>query len=978
MKERFKVVDIQPTAVREVTGKNPGKGGKYLKKVREASGRNTESPDNPTDLVAWKPKTKNQKRKTVLIHTMNADQAVTYHTLTLQQVLNRLDTGPGGLTASQVQERLEQFGYNELAGAATISPWRILLRQFQNLLIIILILATVISFLLGEHLDAYVILAIVLGCALLGFFQEYRAERAAQALQKLAAPVATVIREGQEQVIPAREVVPGDLLVLHTGDRVAADGRLLEEINLQTDEAVLTGESTPVGKALAPLPDPDLAVGDRKCMVFGGTVATFGRGRAVVTATGMQSEFGRIAGLLEAVSHEATPLEKRMAQIGRVLTVICLAVAGLAVLLGVLRGYGWLAMLIWGISLAVAAVPEALPAVVTGALAIGTTRMARRQAIVKRLPAVETMGCTTVICTDKTGTLTKNEMTVRQLYLDGQVIEVSGTGYEPVGQFQRQDHGPLEAVHPVLQTAARIALLCNDATLEEEAGNWQVRGDPTEGALLVMGRKAGVDLQGLRQDLPRVGEIPFSSERKRMSTIHPEASGFVMYVKGAPESLLPGCTGILTSQGEKPLAEPERQEIAAQAAGMAGAALRVLGLAYRRLSSIPELTPQAEEEDLVWVGLAGMIDPPRPEALDAVQLCHRAGIRVIMVTGDHPDTAAAIAREIGLAGSGHPNPAVLTGRDLNQMEDDRLNQALHNVGVFARVSPDHKLRLVNLLKGQGEVVAMTGDGVNDAPALKRADIGVAMGLTGTEVTKETAAMILADDNFASLVAAVEEGRAIFDNIKKYLVYLLSCNLSEILVLTGAFFLGLPMPLIALQILWVNLVTDGLPALALGVDPKAPDLMGRPPRPPGEGVFTGAVKVLLGVISLYLTLVLIPLFAYYYLVNPAGDPGDLVLLRAQTMVFATLSIAELVNAFNCRSVQHSLATVGFWQNRFLVAGVVLSLAMMVAVVQWPPLGRLFHTVALRWQDWAVVAILSLLILPVVELTKVGLRRKGWVR
>jgi len=904
-----------------------------------------------------------------------ATEKIPFHTLTAGEARERLATAAGGLSLPQAQERLERHGPNELAPGKKISPLMIFLRQFKNLLIAILIAATVISFILGEHLDAYVILAIVLACAILGFTQEHRAEQAAAALQKLAAPMATVRRDGQEQVIPAREVVPGDLLVLHTGDRVAADGRLLMQVNLKTDEAMLTGESTAATKDIEPVPAPETPVADQKCMVFGGTVVTYGRGEAVVTATGMDTQFGQIARMLTAVTEEHTPLEKRMHVIGRVLSIICLVVAVGASLLGVFRGHGWLEMLIWGISLAVAAVPESLPAVVTGALAIGTTRMARRHAIVKRLPAVETMGSTTVICTDKTGTLTRNEMTVRRLFLDGRDLEVTGSGYELRGGIFAEGAAVQADEDPGLEYAARIAILCNDSRLEEQDGAWVVRGDPTEGALMVLGRKAGLDSGQLAARFPRVAEIPFSSETKRMSTIHQDSGGFLMCVKGAPESLLSRCGKILTRNGERDLAVKDRDEIANRAAAMAHEALRVLGLAYRRLEAVPDPASEPDRE-LVWVGLVGMMDPPRDEAPAAVRQCRLAGIRVIMVTGDHPDTARAIAREVGLIPPAAENQAVLTGAEVNRMTDPELKEALNQVRVFARVAPEHKLRLVDLLKEQGQVVAMTGDGVNDAPALKRADIGVAMGLTGTEVTKETAAMILADDNFATLVAAVEEGRAIFDNIKKYLVFLLSCNLAEIFVLTGAFFVGLPLPLIALQILWVNLTTDGLPALALGVDPKAPDLMARPPRPPREGVFTPAVNGLLAVISLYLTAVLIPLFAYYYYWNPdgLGDPEQ-VLMRAQTMVFITLVLAEMVNAFNCRSDYLSLFTVGFWGNRFLLVSVLISLGLMVAVIEWEPLATLFHTTPLKWQDWLLASLLALALLPVVELAKWWLRRRG---
>jgi P-type Ca2+ transporter type 2C len=899
-----------------------------------------------------------------------------FYALPPQEVLGLLDTGPDGLTDAEAAARLAEYGPNELAHAKKISPLVIFFRQFASLLMLILLAAIVISLISGEILDAVVILAILLACVILGFIQEYRAEKAAAALAQMAAPTAVVIREGRELVIPSQEVTPGDLLILHTGDRVAADGRLLKTVNLKADEALLTGESIPVEKHADALSPADAPISDRIGMVFGGTVITYGRGQAVVTDTGMSSEFGRIAQMLAEVEVEKTPLEHRMATIGRVLAAICLSVALGAMLLGILRGEELWPMIIWGVSLAVAAVPEALPAVVTGALAIGTTRMARRQAIVKRLPAVETMGCTTVICTDKTGTLTKNEMTVRRLLMDGKLVEVTGSGYDPEGEFRHVGGGePLGRDHPVLRQAARVALLCNDASLQEDAGAWQVQGDPTEGALLVMGRKAGLDRAALLEKYPRVAEIPFTSERKRMSTIHQGPEGLLMCLKGAPESLLPWCTRILTGQGEKPLDKGEKENIAQKAEAMAAQALRVLGLAYRPLPAIPELAPRSEEQDLVWVGLVGMIDPARPEAAAAVRRCHDAGIRVIMVTGDHPDTARAIAEDLGILAPEKGDAGVLTGQEVNARDDAGLVDALNQVTVFARVSPEHKLRLVRLLKGQGEVVAMTGDGVNDAPALKQADIGVAMGITGTEVTKETAAMILADDNFATLVAAVEEGRAIFDNIKKYLIYLLSCNFSEILTLTIAIALGLPLPLVALQILWVNLITDGLPALALGVDPKAPDIMQRPPRPSGEGVFTRSVNVLLIVISLYLTLILLPLFAYFVIYNPhrLADPAQ-VLIQAQTMVFLTLVLLEMVNAFNCRSDLHSLFTVGFFGNRFLVASVLLSLGIMVAVIQWQPLAALFHTRALGLGDWLVAAGLSLTIFPVVEITKWLLRRR----
>ncbi|MFP3867733.1 MAG: cation-translocating P-type ATPase [Desulfobacteraceae bacterium] len=901
-----------------------------------------------------------------------------YHTLPLPEVFAALGTGPEGLDTARVEVRQMQYGPNELVSGHKIPLFGLFLHQFKNILILILLAATVISLLLGETLDAMVIFAIVLASTILGFIQEYRAERAVQALKQMAAPTATVIREGEELVIPAREVVPGDLLVLHTGDRVAADARVVAEMNLMTDEAPLTGESTPVKKSVDPVEAEDTPLGDRTSMVYGATVITYGRGQAVVTATGMDTAFGQIARMLGEITQEKTPLELRMASIGRLLGIIALFICALAALLGVWRGYGWLHMFIWGVSLAVAAVPEALPAVVTGALAIGTTKMARRNAIIKRLPAVETMGCTTVICTDKTGTLTRNEMTVRQLYLDDIQVEVTGSGYLPQGEFLVSGQPINPDNWPTLTLAAKIALLCNDAILKESGGNWSVWGDPTEGALLVLGGKAGLDLSQLSQDLPRVGEVPFAAERRRMSTVHPTPEGRVAYVKGGPESVLGQCQTQLCQGEVRPLSVEDRQRILVQAEVMAAAALRVLGLAYRSLpDNLTDYDEDKVEQDLTWVGLVGMIDPARPEALESVAQCRQAGIRVIMVTGDHPITAAAIGREIGLLpGNSKETKLVLTGRDLTRLSDEQLLEVLPQTPVFARVAPEHKLRLVNLLKAQGEIVAMTGDGVNDAPALKRADIGVAMGITGTEVTKETAAMILADDNFASLVAAVEEGRVIFDNIKKYLIFLLTCNIGEILVLSMAFFLGLPLPLIAIQILWVNLTTDGLPALALGVDPKDPDVMQRPPRPPEQGLFTRPVNTLLAVIPLHLLVVLLPLFAYYYYCNPSGySDSQMILVKAQTMTFVGIILLEMINAFNCRSEYYSLRRMGFFKNRFLILAVLSSLALLAAVVEWQPLARLFHTIPLSLKDWLIALGVSLTILPTVELTKWFLRRRG---
>jgi Ca2+-transporting ATPase len=852
-----------------------------------------------------------------------------------------------------------------LAKEKKVSLFIIFFRQFANLLIIILLVAAALTFWLEDVLDGVVILAIVFLSAVLGFIQEYRAEKAAAALQRLAAPLALVIRDGREQGIPADQVVPGDVLLLAAGDRVAADARLLLAVDLKVEEALLTGESHPVEKKAEARLKATPSIADQHNMVFGGTVVTSGRARAVVTATGMATEFGRIARMLGEVQPEKTPLEQRLVTVGRAIALIALLAGASIATLKYLRGYEWLSIVMWVISLAVATVPESLPTVITGSLAIGTSRMARRRAIVKRLPAVETMGAVTVICTDKTGTLTKNEMTVRRLLVDGMDLEITGLGYEPVGVFRQGQEDFVPQASPLVLLAAKVGVLCNDAALETTESGWLMRGDPTEGALLVLGRKAGLDPGKLATDQPRVAEIPFSSERQLMTTLHQASDGILVCVKGAPERLLPRCSRLAAAQGERPLTEDDRRAIMAQGATYAMGALRLLGLACRSLDKVPDKLSQDVEEDLVWVGLAGLMDPPRPEAQEAVAQCRKAGIKVIMITGDHPDTALAVAREIGLVGAGSPSRPLIQGGELTRLSDRELKAALPSVSVFARVAPEQKLRLVNLLKEEGEVVAMTGDGVNDAPALKRADIGVAMGITGTEVTKETASMILLDDNFATLVGAVEEGRAIYDNIKKYLVFLLSCNLTLILVLSGAFVLKLPIALLALQILWINIIIDGPPALALGVDPKAPDLMARPPRGVREGIFTPAVLVLITVSTLYLTSFLLGVFAYF---APTSE------VEARTLLFVNTMLAMLMLALNCRSDFHSLFTVGFFRNRSLVLAILVSLVLAVAVVEWPFLARFFDTVPLTFKEWLLATVVSLGLIPVLEMTKALIRRR----
>ncbi|MEM3004407.1 MAG: HAD-IC family P-type ATPase, partial [Candidatus Bathyarchaeia archaeon] len=723
---------------------------------------------------------------------------LSFHSMKTEDVLKVLQSSMKGLDDSEARARLERYGPNELRSEKQTSPLKIFAEQFGEILIIILLAATFISYLLGEIVDALVILFIVFACAVLGFVQEYRAERSLEALKRMASPTAIVLRNERELQVPSRELVPGDIILIRTGDKVPADARIIEEFNLQVDEAPLTGESAPVKKHSAPVTDA-ASVMDRANIVFSGTTVTYGHGKAIVFSTGMETEFGKIAQMVQATTEEKTPLENRLEHVGKWLGISCLAVCAIVAGLGIIRGYQILEMLVWGVSLAVAAVPEALPAVVTGALAIGVQRMSRRNAIVRRLPAVETLGCTTVICADKTGTLTKGEMTVCRIYLHDVFIDVTGSGYDPRGEFHASGQ---VAEDERLSLLSRIGLLCNDAKLEPQNDAWSLIGDPTEGALVVLAAKAGLDQNQTREAYPRINEVPFSSERKRMTTIHSAPDGSVVaYSKGAPEILLEVCTHILRDNGVSQLSEEGKRRILDVNERMASEGLRVLAMAYRNLPATVNPTESAGtyvEQDFTFVGLAGMMDPPRTEAKNAVQTCKNAGVKTIMITGDHMLTASTIARELGILEDGG---RVLTGSELDSIGEGELHDLVENVSVYARVSPEHKMRIVTALQARGHIVAMTGDGVNDAPALKKADIGVAMGITGTDVTKEASDMILTDDNFASIVAAMEEGRGIYENIKKYISYLLSCNVGEILVMFIAGILAWPLPLVAVQLLW---------------------------------------------------------------------------------------------------------------------------------------------------------------------------------
>ena len=882
-----------------------------------------------------------------------------WHTLTIAAALERLDVSTDGLTTAEADRRRELWGPNELKAVQGVSTWSILFDQFKNVLILILMIGAGLSAYLGHDIEAIAIAVIVLFAVCLGFFQEFRAERAIDALRRMAAPTATALRDGEEFETPGRELVPGDIVLLAAGDRVPADIRMIEAINLQVVEAALTGESLPVAKGSTALPDPALPLGDRRNMAYAGTSTVYGRGRAVVVATGMGTEFGKIAQMLQSVETGRTPLQENLDKVGHILAIAALVLVGFVVALGLMRGSPLIEMLIFGIALAVAVVPEALPAVVTISLAIGVQRMVKRHALMRRLPAVETLGSTSVICSDKTGTLTKDEMTAIRLHVAGRTIIVSGAGYEPSGEFS-SDGKPVEP-EGVLASLLRSGVLASDAHLarSDEAGHWRIKGDPTEGALVVVAAKAGFHKTDLENRFPRKDEIPFTSETKRMTTLNSDGEALVAHSKGAPEVILASCTHYLADEGPIELEESHREAILAAAQAMAAEALRVLAVATRA-----EANRENAERDLLFLGLVGMIDPPRPEARDAIQTCERAGIKPVMITGDHPLTAQAVARGLGLLKSGR----IVTGPELEVMDDDQLEAQVEAIEVYARVSPAHKLRVVTALQKKGHIVAMTGDGVNDAPALKKADIGIAMGITGTDVTKEAAAMTLTDDNFASIVAAIEEGRGIFGNIKKYLMYLLSSNIGEIVVMAGAMLVGLPLPLNAVQILYVNLATDGLPALALAVDPPESDLMGRRPRNPRVGIFTRPVVTLMLTGGLWSGAVNIALFAW------ALESGR-SLEEAMTMTFVSLILIQFFKAYNFRSDRHSVLDRPF-ANKWLNLAILSQLLMLALIVYLPILHQPFGTYSLPLADWLVVVALSFTISPVLELAK-WMERRGWL-
>jgi P-type Ca2+ transporter type 2C len=924
----------------------------------------------------------------------------TAYQLTVDEVLSALGTdAQRGLSEAEARARLEKYGKNEIATEKPAPRWKKFLAQFQNVLVVLLLVATTISAALWLYeresslpYEAMAIFFVVLLNAVMGYIQESRAEQAVAALRKMSAARTKVIRDGRRRSIPATEVIPGDIILIEEGDTIPADARLVQSTALQTAEAALTGESLPVSKDTLPITE-EVGLGDRHNMIFSGTAVTYGRGKAVVVATGMQTQMGRIAGMLTDAPAETTPLQRELARVGKLLglIVVIIAVVMIATIILVedVRGFAAIFdVLILGVALAVAAVPEGLPAVVTAVLSIGVQRMAKRNAIVRHLAAVETLGSANVIASDKTGTLTKNEMTVRVVVTASGRVRFGGTGYAPVGEVTRDGGGAIDgALRIELERALAVADRASNAVLQERDGRWTVQGDPTEGALVVAARKVGLKHEALNARFERIGEVPFSSERKLMSTIHTDADRrerLLVFTKGAPDVLLTRCSQELVGEETRPLTAARRAEILQINEDLAREALRTLGVAYRTLPADAFEDDEVDErleQDLVFAGLIGMIDPPRPEAKDAVARAKGAGIRPIMITGDHPVTAAVIASELGITSDGR----AVTGAELEKMPEDKRVQTVKEVSVYARVNPEHKLQIVKALKRDGAIVAMTGDGVNDAPALKAADIGVAMGITGTDVSKEAADIVLADDNFASIVAAVEEGRAIFSNIRKFLRYLLSSNIGEVMTMFFGVILadviglraeggsGVVLPLLATQILWINLVTDGAPALVLGVDPADAGIMNQPPRPRGEGVITRPMWLgifFVGAVMAVGTLFILDSSLPGGLVEGSGD-----LRYAQTMAFTTLVFFSLFTVFNARSDEQS-AFRGFFTNAWLWGAVLLSLLLQAAVIYIPVLQQAFSTVSLTFNDWLRCMAVASSVLWLRELSKMvmGATRK----
>lgn len=884
-----------------------------------------------------------------------------------------------GLTKDEVTLRLEKYGPNDLKEEDKKSFLSKVIAQFSDFLILILIGAAIISFAVGESKDAIVIIAIVIVNAFLGIYQEGRAEKALDALKKMSSPNAKVIRNGILEVVPANTLVPGDIVSLDAGDIIPADLRLVESSNLKIEEASLTGESVPVEKDSNAAFEEEVSLGDRKNMAYMSTAVTYGRGKGVVIGTGHNTEIGKIATMIQSFEDEATPLQKQLNHLGKILglttIIICIAVFGI----GLLQGRGALEMFMVAISLAVAAIPEGLPAIVTIVLAIGMNRMVKRHAIVKKLLAVETLGSTTIICSDKTGTLTQNEMTVVKVFADGKIIDVTGGGYDPVGEFKLEENNIRTEDIGDLQTLLSISALANDADLENTPDGYKVIGDPTEGALITLAGKGGINKHTINTEFPRVEEIPFDSDRKMMTTFHKDyiPNKIVSFTKGAPDIIINRCNRISIYGKISEFDDEMKKEVLKVNSYFSKDALRVLAFAYKEYNELPKgISSDLNEIDMTFVGLVGMIDPARPEAKDAIAKCKEAGIKTVMITGDYKETAFAIAKELGMAES---IDEAMMGAELNNISDEDLKEVVKNVKVYARVSPEHKVRIVSALKANGEITAMTGDGVNDALALKRADIGVSMGITGTDVAKNTAEMILTDDNFASIVSAVEEGRIIFSNIKKFVFFLLSCNIGEIFLVFTSILLGWEVPLLPIQLLWLNLVTDSFPALALGVEPGEPDIMQQKPRNTNEPIINR--NMMLSIVLQSIAVAGGSLLAYYWGMHhypieydAFGKVIEASLIPARTITFATLITAELLRAYSSRSQKYTLFKIGFFTNKNMVYSTLFAFLLLVVVLYIPFMQNIFYTFPLGVLDWEIVLSFAFIPLITGEIGKVIFKHK----
>lgn len=861
-----------------------------------------------------------------------------------------------GLSKEEIAGRIEKYGYNELKEKEKESVWVKIGKQLKDFLVVTLIIASIVSGMVGEISDAIVIIAIVIVNAVLGVVQEGKAEKAMEALKKMSAPNARVLRSGHIEIIPAKNLVPGDVVFIEAGDSIPADMRLIESSNLKVEEASLTGESVPSEKDAGKAFDAEVSIGDRLNMAYMSTIVTYGRGKGIVVNTGTNTEIGRIAEAIQTFEDETTPLQQKLNELGKLLGLACLIICVIVFAIGFMRGGDILEMFLVSVSLAVAAIPEGLPAVVTIVLALGMKRMVQRNAIVRKLLAVETLGCVTVICSDKTGTLTQNEMTVVRAFTDGNIYKISGQGYNPAGEITFEDEKINPETEPGLKLLLSAGVLCNDSTLEQKDARenlWGIIGDPTEGALVVAGAKAGYDKAKMNEGHVRIEEIPFDSERKMMTTFHDnfKQNKIVSFTKGAPDIILGRCSKMLQNGSVIDLTEAMKQQIAKVNSEFAGDALRVLAFTYREYDKLPEaISSDSIEKDLVFIGLMGMIDPARVEAFEAIKTCKEAGIKPVMITGDHKDTAVAIAAELGLM---EEHSGVLTGNELDKFSDEELFNRVGNTSVYARVSPEHKVRIVEMLKKRGHIAAMTGDGVNDAMALKKADIGVSMGITGTDVAKGTADIILMDDNFATIVSAVEEGRIIYSNIRKFVFFLLSCNIAEIFIIFLSILFNMPVPLVPIQLLWLNLVSDSFPALALGTEAGEPGIMKKKPRDTKEPILNKSLST--GILILSIAQTAAVLTAFRWALNNYNKDLEI----ARTLAFTTLVVVELFMAFTCRSERYPVIKLGIFSNRALVLATITSFVLGIAVLYIPFLQPIFKTVSLGIRDWVMILLLSII-------------------